>query len=680
MGNSDSRAELRGVAQILIEDGIPEDSSLWEHLWLRPSSTEEVFDLIDQDDMRKLLETAPERVYLMLRKSISELRRPLTNPEHSTFSGDTASRVINAARLITRILPPVLEQSEKSHDILWKPGSFDTNFSMASALLDAIGELLFYPGIAIPNQDNFNPSSLAKCADGGKPSARALQHSVLWEIGVGTLREEGGDMIHNRTAPEFYGNRIVLLRLLLVVQTELLYMTSSMCQPAQNTWLQHVCIEAEGRRALPYHNELCSSLLNEICSYDPVGWGVPFGATLRPGNERAQLVDTCLHVLVTLLDANDRANVFCKWLNGISSEEELEWVASSFLRLLNNVPDGSLGILPGRSKPFEGYQELLVLFWKLLDVNKTFMAYILERTDVAKVVRPLMHFMWNSRKVASKVGLVHISTFIVLLLSGERSFGVNLNSLIEENLALEKAPQLAHCTYGDLLVIVFHKLIIDGTKQFHALFNCFFTILSNISPYITSFSKLASMYLVEMFEKVATPRYLFAAESHHQYVSLLLDVFNNAIQYQYAGNGELIYTLCVRNKAFKGLLALTFQVPLSVKDHPNQFQPTLEWFNTWNSKLPTNTVARLLDALVPKVERLCEKQKSNKEILEFIRTSTMVGLLPVPHPIVIRKYQPNKYTTIWLTTFTWGVLFLRNQHIPLWESRGIKLFSIVEEP
>jgi hypothetical protein len=38
-----------------------------------------------------------------------------------------------------------------------------------------------------------------------------------------------------------------------------------------------------------------------------------------------------------------------------------------------------------------------------------------------------------------------------------------------------------------------------------------------------------------------------------------------------------------------------------------------------------------------------------------------VGLLPVPHPIVIRKYQANEYTSLWFTAFLWGVIFLRNQ-------------------
>ena len=101
----------------------------------------------------------------------------------------------------------------------------------------------------------------------------------------------------------------------------------------------------------------------------------------------------------------------------------------------------------------------------------------------------------------------------------------------------------------------------------------------------------------------------------------------------------------------------------------------------------------------------------------FLKNTTMVGLLPVPHPIVIRKYQPNqyvvsgprartsplslvtaggcgeqrdaslcrthrrcarRYTNLWFTTFVWGVIFLRNQSLPIFDVKTIKLFSVTE--
>jgi hypothetical protein len=67
------------------------------------------------------------------------------------------------------------------------------------------------------------------------------------------------------------------------------------------------------------------------------------------------------------------------------------------------------------------------------------------------------------------------------------------------------------------------------------------------------------------------------------------------------------------------------------------------------------------------LEELCELNKQQgiavdeRAIMSFLKSTTMVGLLPVPHPIVIRKYQPNHFTGLWFTAYLWGVIFLRNQ-------------------
>jgi len=51
-------------------------------------------------------------------------------------------------------------------------------------------------------------------------------------------------------------------------------------------------------------------------------------------------------------------------------------------------------------------------------------------------------------------------------------------------------------------------------------------------------------------------------------------------------------------------------------------------------------------------------------------------LLQVPHPILIRKYQQNEFTSLWFTTYIWGVLYLRNQSPPYFDAAHIRLFTI----
>ncbi len=40
------------------------------------------------------------------------------------------------------------------------------------------------------------------------------------------------------------------------------------------------------------------------------------------------------------------------------------------------------------------------------------------------------------------------------------------------------------------------------------------------------------------------------------------------------------------------------------------------------------------------------------DILRFLEHGTLVGLLPVPHPILIRRYQPNPGTAMWFRYLT----------------------------
>ncbi|PHJ20770.1 high-temperature-induced dauer-formation [Cystoisospora suis] len=94
------------------------------------------------------------------------------------------------------------------------------------------------------------------------------------------------------------------------------------------------------------------------------------------------------------------------------------------------------------------------------------------------------------------------------------------------------------------------------------------------------------------------------------------------------------------------------------EEEEEDWEPTQEWLHEWKSKLPLHTILRLIHCLLPQVEEECGKREvaSPSDILDFLSKVTMVGLLPVPHPIIIRNYQPNVYTSLWYTSFTWGIL------------------------
>jgi hypothetical protein len=533
-----------------------------------------------------------------------------------------------------------------------------------------------------------------------------------------------------------------------------------------------------------------TSLLHLSTGYDPVGWGLPYGNLVATDTAKT-VMESAIHVLIILLDygypirtpelaaaaaqaeqdggvplpsvkAEDvnaqGFNVFRRLLGTVEAPDQLNFIYRGFVRLLNNAHEAESTYLPYSITRVGIEQELLILFWKCLEEMPRFLPYIMKHCDVTEIFVPICYFMLEGRKDPSKLGLMYLCTFTLLKLSGERSFGVSLNRPYQLQMPVD--VPLFSGNHADLLVIVLHKLIVSGQEKLSALYNCFLTIICNVSPYCKSFGSVAAVKLVNLLQLFVSPRFLYAAEGNHMYVGMLLETLNNVVQYQYEGNGNLIYAIIRRREIFESLANLTLpgvlksvseaaearakgrsaksggaaagkpsaqseeiaelsaaasptelisttsverrvgqggvvmdtshhspakepapttvRRPSGTSTAPPRWVPTEEWLQALKADLPLHTIMRLLKHLVPQVEDLAVKTAGvdEKAIVDFLKTTTMVGLLPVPHPIVINKYQPNKFTCLWFTAFQWGVIFMHNQALPLFDGKNVRLFSV----
>jgi hypothetical protein len=147
-----------------------------------------------------------------------------------------------------------------------------------------------------------------------------------------------------------------------------------------------------------------------------------------------------------------------------------------------------------------------------------------------------------------------------LKLSGERNFGVSLNKPYQLRLPVD--IPLFTGSHADLLIIVLHKMIVSGLDKLSALYNCFLTIICNVSPYSKSLSTVAAVKLVNLFQLFTSPKFLYASEGNHIYVSMLLETFNNIVQYQYEGNVHVVYAIVKRKEVFEALANLTLPVAI----------------------------------------------------------------------------------------------------------------------
>ena len=97
-----------------------------------------------------------------------------------------------------------------------------------------------------------------------------------------------------------------------------------------------------------------------------------------------------------------------------------------------------------------------MLLWKLMEENAAFLPHILKHCDITKLLVPIVFLMYESRRDPAKVGLVHICTFILLKLSGERAYCVALNKSFDARLPTDLP--LFSGNHADLVVIMLHKV------------------------------------------------------------------------------------------------------------------------------------------------------------------------------------------------------------------------------
>uniref|UniRef100_A0A668AY30 HID1 domain containing n=1 Tax=Myripristis murdjan TaxID=586833 RepID=A0A668AY30_9TELE len=781
MGSTDSKLNFRkAVIQLTTKTQPVEatDDAFWDQFWADTSTTiQDVFALVPAAEIRAVREESPSNLATLCYKAVEKL---VQGAESGCPTEREKQVVLNCTHILTRILPYIFEDQDW-RGFFWStvPGAGRAGVNemddddgarpLAESLLLAIADLLFCPDFTVHSHKR------GPVSDSVEDMQSIDSCEYIWEAGVGFAQSPPLNYIHDL-------NRTELLRLLLTCFSEAMYLPPSSDNNVLNPWVTFFC-STENRHALP----LFTSLLNVVCAYDPVGYGIPYNHLLF-ADYREQLVEQAVQILIVALEheggltvdgcsPTGPENLFVNYLSRIHREEDYDFVLKGLARLLTNPLTQTY--LPNSTKKIQFHQELLVLFWKLCDFNKKFLFFVLKSSDVLDILVPILFYLNDARADQSRVGLMHIGVFILLLLSGERNFGVRLNKPYSIHVPMD-IPVFTG-THADLLIVVFHKIITSGHQRLQPLFDCLLTIVVNVSPYLKSLSMVAANKLLHLLEAFSTNWFLFSAAQNHHLVFFLLEAFNNIIQYQFDGNCNLVYAIIRKRNVFHQLANLpsdpaSIQKALQRKrkspdvisrtssqetvsmegSHPavpaepgtlkaslvampgidklteksqvsedgtmvsvpktdaphtphsdqsaiagtsdtesnsgrdnerrrlssasstSYWSPTPDWVLSWKCKLPLQTIMRLLQVLVPQVEKICIDKglTDESEILKFLQHGTLVGLLPVPHPILIRKYQANAGTAMWFRTYMWGVVYLRNVDPPIWYDTDVRLFEI----
>jgi hypothetical protein len=102
--------------------------------------------------------------------------------------------------------------------------------------------------------------------------------------------------------------------------------------------------------------------------------------------------------------------------------------------------------------------------------------------------------------------------------------------------------------------------------------------MSNVSPYVKSFSAPSARKLVSLFLAYSKPTWFLGGfpalstvdgvsrsegDNREAYAFYLLDVFNNVVQYQFDGNPHVIYELIRHKSEIEALRDMTFENAVS---------------------------------------------------------------------------------------------------------------------
>eukprot|EP00811_Abedinium_folium_P034699 NODE_755_length_2784_cov_3.475348.p1 GENE.NODE_755_length_2784_cov_3.475348~~NODE_755_length_2784_cov_3.475348.p1 ORF type:complete len:785 (+),score=194.49 NODE_755_length_2784_cov_3.475348:112-2466(+) len=523
----------------------------------------------------------------------------------------------------------------------------------AQELLNGISRLLFLPGFTV-TPSGWQPGS-PLASDG-------IDERVLWRRGIGVPDARP----RPKQSALQDARRCEVLRCVLACASGPLFQTPTICRECPSQWLLYFTSGATCNAA-----NLFSSLMSTVLLYEGAGWGGYFA-------KEQELLALATQVLCVMIDSDPGAgpdgaehqNVYRAMVRSINQDAEIDLVFAGFVRLLSTV-HLSKGCIPF-------YQETLVLLWHLITINNTLLQRVVKVLDSNRLLIPVLYLIQDAHSKPELVGLQHTATFILLVLSAERPFAVRLNMPYQKKPPL-LLPSFKGC-YADVVVLVLHKIIFESVPKLQSgpLVEMLLTVLCNISPYIKSFAQETALKLMLLVERCARPSMLLRAECTHQYLMFLVQLLNNVVQYQYEGNTVLVYSILRQKEIFEQLTPSAAAGGELAEPASSAWDSTDAWLESFKSALPLQTVLCLIQHLIPQIDELCAATDvaGQAEVMQLLRQTTPVGILPVPHPLVVRSYRASTHTTMWFTCYLWGIVFTRSGRLPLYDWRRIKLVDV----
>eukprot|EP00930_Biecheleria_cincta_P032971 TRINITY_DN22839_c0_g1_i1.p1 TRINITY_DN22839_c0_g1~~TRINITY_DN22839_c0_g1_i1.p1 ORF type:complete len:895 (-),score=202.07 TRINITY_DN22839_c0_g1_i1:192-2876(-) len=678
----------------LCGDGV--SSKVWEDVIAFENLEDELESAPKREKLVVCLSTCADNIFALLHLCVDSIGGELA-AKAGTFDEAAETRLANSLVILSYLLaatPPgtaqgfqtINPENEKQRreagniafmERLWTVDD-SRGRPLGECIADSILKCLFHDGFTVDLPPHDEEGDTRDSIDGVIPA-------LLWAEGVGP---EGS----NQPAEDgVQSNRVVALQALIALisggspsaDLEAADSAGASDQLARflildTRALRYLC---EPQRTVPFRRELFYSLLSVALGYDPHGYGVPYGGYFAGAKQEA-FAQLCLQALGLLLqDVQDAtfsggslcvsqcllvtrpqeqlfpkkalaendlpaSHFFRELLLSISTEREVSFMMDGVASLLGTVGKERGSYLPSslRLPPFLPEVLLLVLH---LTASRPVIEYACEQEEIANLLEGVLQAACQTPEHVSENALSAVEAAILLNLTAYREVCIELDEDFEGGLpddlpdfegsgadlvALAALTQASE-SIGKCKGSSFHRSIIEMNLATFA----------NLSIFADGFCVEVTSRIFSIFDRCAkAAQVVRGRDGLAIFLPILLEAFNNVLQYKYVPNVNLAYGLMTRHAQFKEMASLISQ-ELEKASRLDPSSDNQQWLMDLQTHLHVITV--LLDVTVPMLEaEVSKKDISSSDEAKDLLPRCILGLMPPPHAFQLRSLLPCAFT------------------------------------
>lgn len=394
-------------------------------------------------------------------------------------------------------------------------------------------------------------------------------------------------------------------------------------------------------------------------------------------------------------------------VNNMTQEDCERWLNCFFLLVQNNAYS-RMTYLPGSQRALPFRDECFIVLWKMVYKSADFRRmFCKDEKTCRRIVVPLVTLLVDAIEANdARASMLQMAVMFMETLSMERDFSLALNEPFVDYVPF-KLPAWQG-TYFDLVVYAMHQTIACRNRGALSMHHAALSTIANMAAVATSWSMLSAMKLLALFEQFGKKELLDSAQSPDHMLGVLVYILATAMQYQFHGAAHVAYALLRRAKNEKDLWEYVKARSIAAEDvdvdeeedetddhdadaddeHENKPSAAAAAAATSGDSKAASSAAAVAASAKPAKTKLKRARFSrtllthvftlkctvealegnvhkklaedpNFDVHTLLQGVTLVGKMPVPHPLLLHRVPESREIDHWITSVVWSTIHTR---------------------